>query len=483
MELVARDLRNLFDVGVVGSLSDGQLLDCFLAQREEAVFEAIIHRHGPMVWGVCRRILRDHHDAEDAFQATFLVMARKAASIVPREKVGNWLYGVAYQTAMKARATRSKRRQREVQVVVMPEPSADGNEQRDNLLGQLDQQLSRLPDKYRIPIVLCELEGKTLKVAAEQLGWPIGTVSGRLSRAKVMLERRLAKAGVASSVAAFAAFFVRESASATIPTRLIGPTAQAASLIAAGRVVAAGVVTVEVVSLFEGVTKTMSLSKIKVIAAVILGVGLFASGMRAASLINPTQAKHAAGARAGGNPANSTQAIPEKRKVSAIAKDPRALPDGAVAMHGVWIGVLAEIGGSRAAPAENVPLSEARIHVKDDRLTLRGLMIHGTSVGFANSVETIFMLKTDATKTPRTLELTLPPTPDDIAPTTYLGIYRLEGDDLTICLSPPNKKRPSEFKTREKTHQLLLKLKRAPATEWQALPPRTLLHRQPGDAR
>ncbi len=103
MDAVVRDLQTLFGPGVLGTLSDGQLLDRFLDRREGAVFEAIIRRHGPMVWGVCRRILRDHHDAEDAFQATFLVLARKAASIMPREKLGNWLYGVAYQTAMKAR--------------------------------------------------------------------------------------------------------------------------------------------------------------------------------------------------------------------------------------------------------------------------------------------------------------------------------------------------------------------------------------------
>jgi RNA polymerase sigma-70 factor (ECF subfamily) len=90
-----RDLQALFDVGVMGTLNDGQLLDRFVARREEAVFEALLHRHGPMVWGVCRRVLRDHHDAEDAFQATFLVLARKASSVMPREKLGNWLHGVA----------------------------------------------------------------------------------------------------------------------------------------------------------------------------------------------------------------------------------------------------------------------------------------------------------------------------------------------------------------------------------------------------
>src|ERR1700729_282470 len=115
MNAVSRDLQILFSVGVLGDLSDERLLDHFVGRRQEAAFESIVRRHGPMVWGVCRRVLRDHYDAEDAFQATFLVLARKAGSIVPREKVGNWLHGVAYQTAMKARATRTRRRARETQ--------------------------------------------------------------------------------------------------------------------------------------------------------------------------------------------------------------------------------------------------------------------------------------------------------------------------------------------------------------------------------
>src|SRR5215470_497349 len=122
MNGAVRDLQMVFDVGPLGGLSDGQLLERFVDRREGAVFEAIVRRHGPMVWGVCRRVLRDHHDTEDAFQATFLVLARRAAAIIPREMLGNWLYGVAYQVAMKARAMKARRRLREVQVSNMPEP-------------------------------------------------------------------------------------------------------------------------------------------------------------------------------------------------------------------------------------------------------------------------------------------------------------------------------------------------------------------------
>ena len=139
--LMLRDFQRLFSSGSLSGLSDGQLVERYVTRREEAVFESIVNRHGPMVWGVCRRVLRDHHDAEDAFQATFLVLARKASSIVPREMVGNWLYGVAYQTAVKARASTFKRRGREKQVPEMPEREATPGESSEEVLAVLDQEL------------------------------------------------------------------------------------------------------------------------------------------------------------------------------------------------------------------------------------------------------------------------------------------------------------------------------------------------------
>ena len=170
MKVASRELQTLFSEGTLGGLSDGRLLERFAAHRDEVAFEALLRRHASMVWGVCRRLLRDHHDAEDAFQATFLVLARKGQSIAQRELVANWLYGVAYQTALKARSTRARRRMREGQVTDMPEPEAMSLNHQDDLTESLDRELSRLPDKYRIPIILCELQEKTHQQAAELLG-------------------------------------------------------------------------------------------------------------------------------------------------------------------------------------------------------------------------------------------------------------------------------------------------------------------------
>src|SRR5581483_10812755 len=136
---------------------------------------ALVRRHAPMVWGVCRRILGNPHDAEDAFQATFLVLVRRASAIVPRDMVGNWLYGVAHQTALKAKATLAKRRTREKQVSALPEIEVEPQHFQQELRAVLDQELSRLPDKYRVAIVLCDLEGKTRTEAARQLAVPPGT--------------------------------------------------------------------------------------------------------------------------------------------------------------------------------------------------------------------------------------------------------------------------------------------------------------------
>src|SRR5579871_2125079 len=162
-------------------LTDGQLLDYFVSHGEPAALEILVRRLGPMVWGVCRRILQDHHDVEDAFQAAFLVFARKAPSIHCRAKVAGWLYGVAYQTALKARTMKAKRKERETPVINMPDPAAREHDDLSELLPLLDRELARLPDHYRDVVVLCELEGKSLKETARELHLPQGTIASRLA--------------------------------------------------------------------------------------------------------------------------------------------------------------------------------------------------------------------------------------------------------------------------------------------------------------
>jgi RNA polymerase sigma factor (sigma-70 family) len=278
MHAAIRDLGTLFNEGAVGMLSDGQLLDRFAGRRDAWAFEGIVERYGPLVWGVCRRVLRHHHDAEDAFQATFLVLARRAASVMPREKLGNWLYGVAYQTAMKARATRAKRRVRERPAREITEPEAVPDEHADESLSRLDREVARLPDKYRLPIILCELEGKTHRQAAEQLGWPVGTVSGRLSRARALLTSRLSRPGTPLTVGALGVLLAHDAARAGVPPELIRSTAQAASLSMAGKAATAGMVSARVASLTGEVLKTMLLNKLKLATAMLLVALALAAG-------------------------------------------------------------------------------------------------------------------------------------------------------------------------------------------------------------
>ena len=265
---VVRHLRTLYRLGVAGSIGDEQLLDRFLTRRDEAAEEAfaeLVQRHGPMVLGVCRRILGDAHEAEDAFQATFLVLARKAASVVRREKVASWLYGVAVRTAREARVRSARRRAREerVSTPIHVEPPDDGFP--DELREILDEELARLPARHRGPVVLCELEGLSRPEAARRLGIPEGTLSSRLSRAKARLRDRLASRGVSLPAAAISAILVREARAATVPLSLLESTVEAAMFVAAGPS-AAVVLSTSVASLSEGVIKTMLVAKLKGIA-------------------------------------------------------------------------------------------------------------------------------------------------------------------------------------------------------------------------
>jgi RNA polymerase sigma factor (sigma-70 family) len=260
-----------------GGFTDGQLLERFLTERQEVAFAALVKRHGPMVLGVCRRVLRNLHDAEDAFQATFLVLVRKATSLLLRECIGNWLYGVAYHTALKARAVARKRRGKERQVAEMPKPDPFDRSVWQDLLPILDQELNRLPDKYREAVVLCDLEGKTRKGAAKQLKIPEGTLSTRLDRARAMLAKRMTRHGLSLAGGSLAMLLPQHAASASIPKSLAVSTTQAATLFAAGKV-AAGVISANAMTLTQGVLKTMFLTKLKITTAILLTISVVATG-------------------------------------------------------------------------------------------------------------------------------------------------------------------------------------------------------------
>jgi RNA polymerase sigma factor (sigma-70 family) len=260
-----------------GGLTDGELLECFVARHEEAAFEALVRRHGPMVLGVCRRLLPNECDAEDAFQATFLVLARKAAAVVPADLVGNWLHGVAYRTALKAKAATARRRRREKQVTTMPEHPSEPKDVWHDLQPLLDHELQRLPDKYRVPVVLCELEGRTRKQVARQLGIPEGTLSSRLATARKMLAHRLARHGLALSPGSLALLLSQNAASAGVPGALVGSTVTAATLFAAGQATT-GVISAKVAALTGGVLKTLLLTELKVATGLLLALGIVGTG-------------------------------------------------------------------------------------------------------------------------------------------------------------------------------------------------------------
>ena len=274
-----------------GCLSDGELLLRYGASRDEAAFAALVRRHGPMVLGVCRRVVRHAQDAEDAFQATFLVLARKASGLRDREAVGGWLHGVAYRCALAARAVRLRRSVREQQVEDMPHPAVAPEEDRAELLAILDRELARLPEKHRVALVLCELEGRSRKEAARQLGLAEGTLSSRLARARTTLARRMAAHGAAITAASLAALLAGAARAACVPAPLMISTIRAAGGTAAPAVAA----------LTQGVLKAMLLSKLKVAAwalAVAAAVGVGAVGWTYQAAAQPPGAPAAGGAHA-----------------------------------------------------------------------------------------------------------------------------------------------------------------------------------------
>jgi RNA polymerase sigma factor (sigma-70 family) len=281
-----------------GALTSGQLLEMFLKTNDEAAFETLLRRHGPMVLGVCRRLLSSETDAEDAFQSTFLVLVRKASSVFPRDMVANWLYGVARLTALKLKASLAKKCKRERQVADMPQPQLAPSRNVCELHSIIDDELSRLPERCRAPVILCDLEGKTRKEAARQLGWPEGSLSSRLSRARAILAKRLAKHGLAESAAPFGLFVEGTKAFSSVPPTLIVSTLRATKLFAAGQAASKGLISAKVAVLSKKVLYALLAAKLKkslllfcVASLIITGAGWSARATRGAGGARGSHAK------------------------------------------------------------------------------------------------------------------------------------------------------------------------------------------------
>jgi RNA polymerase sigma factor (sigma-70 family) len=415
---VLRWIRQLAAAGEPGGQTDARLLERFAGRRDEAAFALLVERHGPMVLGVCRRLLRHEQDAEDAFQATFLVLARKAASVRKGEAVGSWLYGVALRVCRKARAAAARRRARQADLRDVPAAEAAPAWVGRELRAVLDDEVGRLPARYRLPFVLCHLEGKTNEEAARELGRPLGTVLAQLSRARARLRSRLVRRGVALSVAALAGALARQAAPVAVPDALAAATAKGAVMFVPGQAAAPGAVSARAAALAEGVLHTMFRTKLMMAAAAVLAVCL--AGVGAGLLAQQASAPKAAD----GKPA---------------AKDADRNADG---LRGSWRAETATSGGKPVAlEEEDIPFEITFAGGKVSVQNKQGKVVGGS-------------YKADPAKDPRELDLTFDSGPS--AGKTVHSIYALDSNRLKLCGGHPDGERPTEFVSGEGTDTVLM---------------------------
>ena len=275
-------VRTLFGAGTLTGLSDAQLLERFRSRSTlaiedtraaEAAFEVLVARHGPMVLGVCRRALADPGEVEDAFQATFLVLVRRASSVRAGDSLGRWLYGVSRRVAAKARVRSQRARIRTTALKTEPTAPAPASDQ-GGLLAALDEEVSRLPEKYRAPVVLCHLEGLSHAEAAARLRWPVGTVSGRLSRARGLLRDRMVRRGMAPTEGSLGMLLAADGASAAVPEQLAAATVRTAVWVSMGAASEAGAVSASALALMNEVLRASVALTLKFAAAAVLTLAL-----------------------------------------------------------------------------------------------------------------------------------------------------------------------------------------------------------------
>ncbi len=269
---VLNPLETLFRFGVVGDVSDEQLLHRFVTARDEAnqaAFTALVERHGPMVLRVCREVLGNMHDSQDAFQATFLVLARKAGSVRNPDSLAGWLHGVAYRVAVRARSHAARQRTLEQQVGARSALALEGGGSRAETCALLHEEVARLPTRYRESVVLCYLQGMSTEEAALRIGCPVGTVYSRLARARERLRQRLIRRGLALP-AALLASGLTQPAKAALPASLLNSTVRTSLEFAARRASEAGVACTAATTLARGTLYSMTISQLKTLGAAVM---------------------------------------------------------------------------------------------------------------------------------------------------------------------------------------------------------------------
>ncbi len=278
--VLLREVQALFGLGVVRELTDGQLLEQFLTADDvtaEAAFTSLVERHGPMVLHVCRGILDEPQDAQDAFQATFLVFLRRASSIRKRESVASWLFGVAMRVGRRARYAAVVRRFHERQGGALAATRRATESGTSDCRTALHEEIARLPDRYREPVVLCHLEGVSTAVAAQRLGCAHGTILSRLARGRDRLRRRLAGRGLTVPAGLLAANLVPHEATAALATAPVHSTLQAAARTLAGRVALTTAVSPVVAALTQATLRTLMMTRLALAAAVLVTVAVLSA--------------------------------------------------------------------------------------------------------------------------------------------------------------------------------------------------------------
>jgi RNA polymerase sigma factor (sigma-70 family) len=421
-EPVLRFIRKIAVREQFARLADGELLKRFVESRDEEAFAVIVRRHGLMVLRVCLQLLGNEHDAEDAFQATFLVLAGKAASVKKQESVGSWLFGVASHAAADLKRKHARRRSHETQArqgSVTDPLSVITLREAQTIL---NEELARLPEKYRAPLVLCSLEGLTKDEAARQLGMPSGKLKDRLEQARKRLRVRLASRGLTLSGAFVASVFSEQLSTAAIPAGLLNSTVQAATSVAAGSAVGS-VVSAKVAILAEGVLKTMLLCKLKNGLTLLIVAGMFACGVGALTY----------------------SVLAESKPTDQHAEKQRTDKDK---IQGTWFLVSAVVEGEDRT---NGIEKEAHKRIfKGDEFTIERADQPG------NHVKVQYQI--DADKKPKTIDMVPGDGPDKGK--TVPAIYKIAGDALTICEGDVGRNRPTEFSSTAENGWILLVFKR-----------------------